>query len=103
MTTVWGTTRAFAAIPPNFSERQRVEYCDWLLKHQLDASEASVPGFVEVYEADGQWWVRYLSYELDEQGNRFVDPDSHGTRAKQYVRTQRVPVEPASLPGLAQD
>lgn len=86
----------FPSIPP---EADRLVWCDWLRHHTIDPNQVvALDGFIEV-DSDARQ-IRYLAYNLNAEGNKFVDPNND-ERASMSVRVLQLEARPSSFPQLA--
>lgn len=78
------------------SEDVRLAWCDWLRHHGIDPTHVAL-GFIE---ADSDTWqIRYVAYDLDDQGRRYATPDL--LRASTSERVVQLAAPPLPFPEKA--
>lgn len=80
-------------LPP---EDVRLAWCDWLRHHGIDPTHVAF-GFIEADSAT--WQIRYVAYDLNDQGCRYATPDL--LRASTSVRVVQLAAPPAPFPEAA--
>lgn len=79
----------------------RQVWCDWFRRHGVDPHSVVVGngparGFVET-DSDA-YQIRYLAFDLNEHGDRYVDPESVGMWAAQSVHVVQLEARPSPFP-----
>lgn len=87
--------RSFAFPIP---EAERLAWCEWLRHHTINPDEVVAAekdgGFIELDKDARQ--IRYLAYDQNENGQRFVGPD--GNHASRSVRVVQLEARPSDFP-----
>jgi len=78
------------------AENERLAWCEWLRQHSIDPDTVAVvpPGFIEV-DSDARL-IRYLAFDVNENGNRYVAPC--GRCASTSVRVVQLESPPSDFP-----
>lgn len=91
------TRRDFNARPP---EPVRLAWCDWFRHHTIDPDKVVANdgdgGFVEIDPNARQ--IRYLAYNVNDNGNRFMAADGNG--ASRSVRVMQLESVPSPFPDV---